>query len=170
MIDQAAASDLPPLLHGPSRPIFRVSVLVLVLLGSCAAGAWFWANLEVFVETPVARQVASTMGLSMEDRASLSEIKWAQQKAGDEIAELNRRIDAQREDLKGILDQITVLTLRIVSLQNLAPVTSAPFVAPSSPAQAVSSPARKRLGRSKLQGAVSVGGAPVIARPKVGEL
>ncbi|SDH44732.1 hypothetical protein SAMN05216338_1009111 [Bradyrhizobium sp. Rc2d] len=116
LIDQAAASDLRALLHGPSRRILPVLVLPLVLVGSCAAGAWLWANLEEFVETPEARDVASTMSLSLEDRASLFEIKWAQQKAGDEIVELNRQIDAQRDDLKGILDQITVLTSRIDSL------------------------------------------------------
>ncbi|WP_271565644.1 hypothetical protein [Bradyrhizobium sp. CCBAU 11386] len=166
-IDQAAASDLRPLLHRPSRRIPLVFPLVLV--GSCAAGAWLWTNLEKFVETPEAREVASTMSLSPEDSASLSDIKWAQQKAGDEIAELNRRIDAQRDDLKGILDQITVLTSRIDSLQSLIPVPSAASVPPLSSSGAVSSVARKRLGRSKPQGPVSVGGAPVIAGPKTAE-
>ncbi|MCC8942980.1 hypothetical protein H8A99_42880, partial [Bradyrhizobium sp. Arg68] len=118
MIDQAAASDLRPLLYGPSRRIFSVLVLLLVLLGSCAAAAWLWTNLEEFVETPQAHEVTSTMSLSLEDQASLSEIKWGQQKASDEIAELDRRIGAQREDLKSILDQIVVLTSRIDSLQN----------------------------------------------------
>jgi len=169
LIDQAAAPDLRPLLHGPSRRILPVLVLPLVLVGSCAAGAWLWANLEEFVETPEARDVASTMSLSLEDRASLFEIKWAQQKAGDEIVELNRQIDAQRDDLKGILDQITVLTSRIDSLQSLAPVPSAAPVPPLSPARAASSVARKRFGRSKPQGPVSVGGAPVIAGPKTAE-
>ncbi len=168
-IDQAAASDLRPLLHGPSRRILPVLVLPLALVGSCAAGAWVWANLEEFVETPEARGVASTMSLSPEDRASLSEIKWAQQNAGDEIAELNRRIDAQRDDLKGILDQITVLTSRIDSLQSLTPAPSAAPVPPLSPARAASSVARKRLGRSKPQGPVSVGGAPVIVGPRTAE-
>lgn len=168
MIDQAAASDLRPLLHRPSRRILWVLVLVFVLLGLCAAGAYFWANPGEFVDTPVARAVASTMGLSPQDRTSLSEIQWAQ-KASDEIAELGRRIDAQREDIKVVLDQITVLTSRIESLQNLTPVPSAPSVPPSSPAQAVSSPAKKRVGRSKPQGPVSVGGSPVIVGPTTGE-
>lgn len=87
LIDQAAASDLRPLLHGPSRRILPVLVLPLILVGSCAASAWLWANLEEPVETPESSEVASTMSLPPEDRASLSEIKWAQQKNGDEIAE-----------------------------------------------------------------------------------
>ncbi|WP_342710094.1 hypothetical protein AAFG13_37945 [Bradyrhizobium sp. B124] len=169
MIDQAAASDLRPLLHRPPRRILWVLVLPFVLLGSCAAGAYFWANFGEFVETPVARDVPPTMGLSPEDRASLFEIKWAQQKAADEFSELNRRFDAQRQDLKANLDQITVLSSRIDSLQKLILATSVPSVPPSSPAQAVSSPAKKRVGRSKPQGPVSVGGAPVIANPKTGE-
>ncbi|WP_439360557.1 hypothetical protein [Bradyrhizobium sp. DASA03007] len=169
LIDQAAASDLRRLLHRPSRRMLPVLVLPLVLVGSCAAGAWFWANLEELVETPESRQVASTMSLSPEDRASLSEIKWAQQKAGDEIAELNRRIDAQQDVLKAILDQITVLTSRIDSLQSLTPVPSAASVPPLSPARAVSSVASKRLGRSKPQGPVSIGGAPLIAGPSTAE-
>lgn len=169
LIDQAAASDLRPLLHGPSRRILPVLVLPLALVGSCAAGAWLWANLEEFVETPEARDVASTMSLSLEDRASLSEIKWAQQKAGDEIAVLNRRIDAQRDDLKAILDQITMLTSRIDSLQSLTPIPSAASEPPLSSARAVPYVSRKRFGRSKPQGPVSVGGAPVIAGPKTAE-
>ncbi|WP_271596963.1 hypothetical protein [Bradyrhizobium sp. CCBAU 45384] len=107
MSDQAAASDLRPLLDAPSRRILPVLVLPLILVGSCAAGAWLWANLEEPVETPESREDASTMRLSLEDRASLFEIKWAQQKASDEITELNRRIDAQRKALKDILDQIS---------------------------------------------------------------
>ncbi|MDA9463076.1 hypothetical protein [Bradyrhizobium sp. CCBAU 53415] len=167
--DQEAASDLRPLLHRPSRRILPVLVFPLVLVGSCAAGAWLWANFEEFVHTPESREVASTMSLSTEDRASLFEINWAQQRAGDEIAELNRRIDAQRDVLKGILDQITVLTSRIDSLQSSTPAPSAASVPPLSPARAVPSAARKRLGRSKPQGPVSVGGAPVIAGPKTAE-
>lgn len=139
-------------------------MLPLVLVGSCAAGAWLWANLEAFVETPE----ASTMSLSLEDRASLFEIKWAQQKTADEIAVLNSRINAQRDDLKGILDQITILASRIDSLQSLTTVPSA-SEPPLSPARAASSVARKRFRRSKPQGPVSVGGAPVIAAPKAAE-
>ncbi|WP_271611110.1 hypothetical protein [Bradyrhizobium sp. CCBAU 21360] len=165
LMDQAAASDLRPLLRGPSRRILPVLVLPLVLVGSCAAGAWLWANLEAFVETPE----APTMSLSLEDRASLFEIKWAQQKTGDEIAVLNSRINAQRDDLKGILDQITILVSRIDSLQRLTPVPSAASEPPLSPARPASSVARKRFGRSKPQGPVSVGGAPVIAAPKTAE-
>ncbi|MET4724739.1 putative coiled-coil protein SlyX [Bradyrhizobium japonicum] len=169
LIDEAAASDLRPLLHGPSRRILPVLVLPLILVGSCAASAWLWANLEEPVETPESSEVASTMSLPPEDRASLSEIKWAQQKNGDEIAELNRRIDAQRDVLKGVLDQITILTSRIDALQSSTPVPSAASEPPLSPARAVSSAARKRFGRSKPQGPVSVGGAPVIAGPKTAE-
>ncbi|MGY2986297.1 hypothetical protein [Bradyrhizobium sp. USDA 4508] len=166
MIDDAVASDLRPLLRGSSRGIFRVLVLLLVLVSSSAAGAWLWADSEEFVGTPEAHQIASTMSMSLDDRASLSEIKWAQQKASDEIAELNRRIDAQREELKEILDQITALTSRFDSLQNSAPVTSTPSVSAPPSAQAASSRAKKRLGQSTPQGPVSVGGAPVIAAPK----
>ncbi|WP_271526452.1 MULTISPECIES: hypothetical protein [unclassified Bradyrhizobium] len=169
LIDLAAASDLRPLLRGPSRRLLPVLVLPLILVGSCAAGAWLSANLDEPVETPESREVVSTMSLPPEDRASLSEIKWAQQKTGDEIAELNRRIDAQRDVLKGILDRITMLTSRIDALQSSTPVPSAASEPPSSPGPAVSSVARKRFGRSKPRGPVSVGGAPVIAGPKTAE-
>lgn len=169
LIDQAAASDLRPLLRGPSRRILPVLVLPLVLVSSCAAGVWLWANLEAFVETPEARDVASTISLSLEDRAALFEINWAQQKTDDEIAVLNSRINAQRDDLKGILDQITMLTSRIDLLQSVTPVPSAASEPPLSPARAASSVTRKRFGRSKPQGPVSVGGAPVIAGPKTAD-
>ncbi|MGY4473515.1 putative coiled-coil protein SlyX [Bradyrhizobium sp. USDA 3364] len=166
MIDDAVVSDLRPLLRGPSRRIFCVLVLLLVLVGSSAAGAWLWADLWEFGGTPETHQVASIMRSSLDDRASLSEIKWAQLKASDEIAELNRRIDAAREDLKGILDQISMLTSRIEALRNSMPVASTPSVSAPPSAQAASSRAKKRLGQSTPQGPVSVGGAPVIAAPK----
>ncbi|SPP97968.1 conserved protein of unknown function [Bradyrhizobium vignae] len=168
-IDQGTASDLRRLLHRQSRRILPVLVLPLVLVSSCAAGALFWVNLEEFVETPKARDLASTMSLSLEDRAALFEINWAQQKIGDEIAVLNNRINAQRDELKGILDKITTLTSRIDSLQSSTPVPSAASEPPVSQVRAVSSVARKRFGRSKPRGPVSVGGARVIAGPKTSE-
>ncbi|WP_050399855.1 hypothetical protein [Bradyrhizobium embrapense] len=165
MIDDAVASDLQPLLRGRSRRIVRVLVLLLVLVGSSAAVAWFWADLGEFVVTPEAHQVTSIMRSSLDDKASLSEVKWAQLKASDEIAELNRRVDAARNDLKGILDQISVLTAQIESLRNSMPGASTPSISAQPSAQAASSRAKKRLGQSTPQGPVSVGGAPVIAAP-----
>ncbi|WP_439397706.1 hypothetical protein ACRQ5Q_11095 [Bradyrhizobium sp. PMVTL-01] len=109
------------------------------------------------------------MSLSLQDRASLFEIKWAQEKTDAEIVELNRRINAQRDALEKILDQITMLTSRIDALQSSTPLPSAASEPPLSPPQPVSSVARKRFGRSKPQGPVSVGGAPVIAGPKTAE-
>ncbi|WP_407121498.1 hypothetical protein [Bradyrhizobium sp. STM 3561] len=97
------------------------------------------------------------MSLSLEDRAALFEINWAQQKIGDEIAILNNRINAQRDELKGILDQITTLTSRIDSLQSSIPVPSAASEPPVSPVTAVSSVERKRFGRSKPRRPLSVG-------------
>ncbi|MGY4568180.1 MULTISPECIES: hypothetical protein [Bradyrhizobium] len=165
MIDQAAASDLRPLLYGSSGRIRWGLMFLVVFVGLCAAAAHFGGSLAGFVETPAAGPADSPVGV---DRASLIEIHWMQQKTSEDIVELNRQIDAQRQDLRGILDQITVLTSRIDSLQHPAPAPSAPSVA-SSPAQAASSPAKKRIERSKPQGPVSVGGAPVIAGQKTGE-
>ncbi|WP_050384111.1 hypothetical protein [Bradyrhizobium pachyrhizi] len=168
MIDQAAASDLRPLLYGSSGRIRWGLMFLVVFVGLCAAAAHFGGSLAGFVETPAAGPADSPVGLPPVDRASLTEIHWMQQKTSDDIAELNRQIDAQRQDLRGILDQITVLTSRIDSLQHPAPAPSAPSVT-SSPAQAASSPAKKRIERAKRQGPVSVGGAPVIAGQKTGE-
>ncbi|BBC02352.1 hypothetical protein IF803_35975 [Bradyrhizobium sp. UFLA06-06] len=171
MVDQAAASDLRPLLYGSSGRI-RCGLVFLVLVGLCAAAAHFGGSLAGFVETSAAGHADAAVGLSAQDRISLTEIRWAQEKVSEDIAELNRYIDAQRKDLKGILDQITVLASRIDSLQNPAAVTSAPSAISSSPPQAASSPtkkrAEKRVERSNPQGPVSVGGAPVITGQKRG--
>ncbi|OPY94290.1 hypothetical protein A5906_14195 [Bradyrhizobium sacchari] len=169
LIDQAATSEVRPLLHTPPRRILLASLLPLVLAGSCTAGAWLWADLEQAIETPQVQEVAPTMSSSPQDSASLLEIKWAQQKVGDEIAALNRQIGAQRDDLKALLDQITMLTSRIESLQTSTPVSSAASVAPLPPVPAISSVARKRMKGAKPQGPVSVGGAPLIAGPKRAE-
>ncbi|QOZ38337.1 hypothetical protein XH92_35400 [Bradyrhizobium sp. CCBAU 53421] len=147
-------------------------MVFLVLVGLCAAAAHFGGGLAGLVETPAAGLADAAAGLSAQDRISLTEIRWAQEKASEDIAELNRYIDAQRKDLKAILDQITVLASRIDSLQNSAVVPSASSVISSSPPQAAPSPAKKRaekrVERFKAQGPVSVGGAPVIAGQKRG--
>ncbi|MFB9263022.1 hypothetical protein ACFFWD_07520 [Bradyrhizobium erythrophlei] len=172
-LDQAAASELPPtlppILHRSSRRVLWVLVFMVLLLSMSAAGAYFWTNVGEFAGTSAAREVPPMLSLSGEDRAALSEILSGQQKASDEIAELNRSIDAQRADLRRISDQITALTLRIDSLQNPTPSASSSPVSSSPPAQAVSNPAKKLMRPSRPQGPVSVGGAPLISAPKTDE-
>ncbi|MGY3238369.1 hypothetical protein ACVWZ4_000999 [Bradyrhizobium sp. USDA 4472] len=168
--DPAAPSDLRPLLHSPSRRNLAVFFVLPVLLAcSCASGAWLWINLEQFGETPEVQDVASTMSSPPGDRPLLSEMRWAQQKADDEIVILNRQFDALREDLKGILDQISMLASRIDSLQSSTPLPPAAPVPPLPKARAVSSGTTKGFGRPKPEGPVSVGGAPVVAGPKKDE-
>ncbi|UPT87203.1 hypothetical protein HAP41_0000044830 [Bradyrhizobium barranii subsp. apii] len=161
--DQAAASDLRPLLHSSLGRIRWGLMFLVVFVGLGAAAAHFASSLAEFVETPAAGQVGSTMVLSPEDRASLTETQGAQQKLSDDIAGLTRHIDAQRGDLQAILDQLTTLTSRIDILQIPAPGPSAPSAATLPPDKAVLSSVKKRIGRSKPQGPVSVGGAPLIA-------
>ncbi|WOH52222.1 MULTISPECIES: hypothetical protein [Bradyrhizobium] len=170
MMDQTAGSDLPPVLHTSSRRVSWLLLLVVVLVGLCAAGAYFWTNVGQFVETvAAAREVATMPSLSPEDRAALSEIQSGQQKASDELAELNRSISAQLADLTRISDQIAALTLRIDSLQNPAPTASPPHVPRPTPGHAVSEPAKTLVRSSKPQGPVSVGGAPLVSGPKPDE-
>ncbi|WP_271606178.1 MULTISPECIES: hypothetical protein [unclassified Bradyrhizobium] len=125
-------------------------------------------NIETFAEAPPAHEVApQTLGLSPEDRAVLLETQSGQQKTADELAELNRNVDAQQADLKRISDQITALTQRIEELQKPAAVVSpAPAPAPSSPpVRTTSKPAKRDVRPPKPQGPVSVGGAPLTAEP-----
>ncbi|MBB4380279.1 hypothetical protein [Bradyrhizobium sp. SBR1B] len=166
LIDRVADSDLRPLLHRRSSWSFTsLFVLPLLLAGSCASGAWLWANLEQFVETAEIHGDASRTNPLSEDRALLLEIKWWQQKADDEILELGRRINALREDLKGIQHGITMLAPRTESLQSVTPQLSVAPTPPPPPGRAFSGIARKRFGQSKPEGPVSVGGAPVVLGP-----
>ncbi|WP_244551387.1 hypothetical protein [Bradyrhizobium sp. Rc2d] len=112
MIDQAAASDLPPVLHRSPKRVSWVFALVTVFVGLCAAAAYFWTNIEKLADTSAVREVAR---FSPEDRAVLSEIQSGQQKANDEIAELNRNIGAQQADLKRNSDEVAALTSKIDS-------------------------------------------------------
>ncbi|KWV54754.1 hypothetical protein AS156_06915 [Bradyrhizobium macuxiense] len=169
MMDQAADSDLPSVLQGSSRRVPWGLALMVLLLGLCAAGAYFWRTVAEFVDTATAREVAPMPGLSSEDRAALSEIQSGQQKASDQIAELNRNFDAQRADLKRLSDQIAALTLRIDALQIPVPSASPPPVPPSPQAHAVSRLTKKLVRPAKPAGAVSVGGAPLILGPKTDE-
>lgn len=167
MMDQATGSELPPVLHTSPRRVPWVLVLVVILVGLCAAGAYFWTNVEHFVEMSAAREVAPMPGLSPEDRAALSEIQSGQQKTSDELAELSRSISAQLADLTRISDQIAALTLRVDSLQSPAPTASPPHV--HRPGHAVSESARRPVRSTKPQGPVSVGGAPLISGPNADE-
>ncbi|WP_246174250.1 hypothetical protein [Bradyrhizobium paxllaeri] len=167
MMDEATGSDLPPSLHTSSKRVPWVLLLVIVLVGLCAAGAYFWTNVGQFVETSAARDVGPMPGLSPEDRATLSEIQSGQQKTSDELAELNRSINAQLADLTRMSDQIAALTSRLDSLQNPTPTASSPHV--PRPGHAVSESAKKPVRSTKPQGPVSVGGAPLISGPKADE-
>ncbi|WP_245471638.1 hypothetical protein [Bradyrhizobium nanningense] len=64
-------------------------------------------NIETFAEAPPAHEVVPpSLGLSPEDRDALLWIQSGHQKTADEIAELNRNVDAQQTELKRISDQI----------------------------------------------------------------
>ncbi|WP_456781563.1 hypothetical protein [Bradyrhizobium sp. USDA 3315] len=76
MIDQAAASDLRPLLYGSSGRIRWGLMFLVVFVGLCAAAAHFGGSLAGFVETPAAGPADSPVGLPPVDRASLTEIHW----------------------------------------------------------------------------------------------
>ncbi|WP_245508924.1 hypothetical protein [Bradyrhizobium nanningense] len=164
--DQSQASELPPVLQRPSKGFRWIFALVVILLAFCAGGAYFWTNIETFAEAPPAHEIeAPTRGLSPEDRDVLLRIRSEQQKTAEEIAELNRNVDAQQAELKRISGQIVALIQRIDELQNPAPVVS-PAPAPSSPpVRTTSRPAKRDVRPSKPQGAVSVGGAPLTAEP-----
>ncbi|NYG45613.1 putative coiled-coil protein SlyX [Bradyrhizobium sp. IAR9] len=164
--DQSQESELPLALRRPSKGFRWIFALLAVLLAFCAGGAYFWTNIETFAEAPPAHEVEPpTLGLSSEDRAVLLGIQSGQQKTADEIAELNRNVDAQQAELKRISDQVAALTQRIEELQNPAPVASPAPAASSPPVRTTSKPAKRDVRRSKPQGPVSIGGAPLTAEP-----
>lgn len=165
-IEQPAALDLPPVLYRSST---RLGWVVVVFVCLCTAGVYFLTDVRQYLESSAAREVAPTLSLSPDDTAVLSEILSAQQKASDEIAELNYSITAQQAELKRISDQIAALTSRINSLPNLV-LTGLPSSVPSPPsAQADPTPARKLAPPSKSQGPISVGGAPLVSPPGTDE-
>ncbi|WP_164935094.1 hypothetical protein [Bradyrhizobium zhanjiangense] len=164
--EQSQASELPPVLQRPSKGFRWIFALLAVLLILCAGGAYFLRNIETFAEAPPAQEVVPpTLGLSPEDRDVLLGIQTGQQRTADEIAELNRNVDAQQAELKRISDQIAALTQRIEELQNPAPVASPAPAASSPPVRTTSKPAKRDVRPSKPQGPVSVGGAPLTAEP-----
>ncbi|OPY95224.1 hypothetical protein A5906_09605 [Bradyrhizobium sacchari] len=165
VVDQANGSELPPVLHRSTRRFAWLFALMAVCIGLCAGAAYFWINIERVFETSSAREVDPTPRLSPEDREALSEIRSGQQRASDQIEELNRNIGTQQTDLKRLADQIEALTSKIESLQNpavAAPVTPAPS---PPPAHLVSRPAKRVVQPSRPEGPVSVGGAPLIPEP-----
>ncbi|UEM11348.1 hypothetical protein J4G43_043530 [Bradyrhizobium barranii subsp. barranii] len=117
-------------------------------------------------EAPPAHEVVPrALCLSPEHRDVLLWIQSGQQKTADEIAELNRNVDAQQAELRRISDQIATLTQRIEGLQNPAPVASPAPAASLPPARTTSKPAKRDVRPSKPQGLVSVGGGPLTAEP-----
>jgi uncharacterized coiled-coil protein SlyX len=123
-------------------------------------------NIEMFAEAPSAHEIVPpTFGLSPEDRDVLLGIQSGQQKTADEVAKLNRNVDAQQAELKRISDQITALTQRFEELHNPALVASPAPAASFPPVRTTSKPAKRDVRPSKPQGPVSVGGAPLTAEP-----
>ncbi|SFQ22858.1 hypothetical protein SAMN05216330_12014 [Bradyrhizobium sp. Ghvi] len=162
MTGQSQASELPPVLQRPSKGFRWIFALLAALLAFCAGGAYFWTNIETFVQAPPAHEVESPpLGLSPEERAVLLGIQSGQQKTADELAELNRNVDAQQADLRRISDQFADLTRRIEELQNAPPASPAA----SPPPMRTTKPAKRDVRPPKPQGPVSLGGAPLTAEP-----
>lgn len=90
-IEQPAASDLPPVLHRSSRRLWWVVVVFVCL---CTARVYFLTDVRPCLESSAAREVAPRLSLSPDARAVLSEVLSGQQKASDEITELNHSITA----------------------------------------------------------------------------
>lgn len=170
VIDEASSLEPPPVLHRSSRRFAWFFSLAAVSIGLCAGAAYFGINAEAIFEKPSAPEVVPTTSLSPEDREALLEIRSAQQKASDQIGEINRNIGAQQDDLKRMADQIEALTSRIESLQKPI-VPSSVLLAPSSPPPAppVSRPAKRAVQPAKPEGPVSVGGAPLISEPSTNQ-
>lgn len=169
VIDQMSSLEPPSVLHRSSRRFAWVFALVAASIGLCAGGAYYWISIEELFDKPSAREVVPTTGLSPEDREALLEIRSEQQKASDQIGEINRNIGAQQDDLKRMADQIEALTSRIELLQKPAvpaPVVLAPSPPPASP---VSRPAKRAIQPAKPEGPVSVGGAPLISEPSTNQ-
>ncbi|MBH5386366.1 hypothetical protein [Bradyrhizobium diversitatis] len=170
VIDQVSSLEPPPVLHRSSRRFASFFALAAVSIALCAGAAYFWTNVQESFEKPSAREVVATTGLSAEDREALLGIRSEQQKASDQIGEINRNIGAQQDDLKRMADQIEALTSRIESLQKPT-VPSSVLLAPSSPPPAapVPRPAKRAVQPAKPEGPVSVGGAPLISEPSTNE-
>ncbi|MGY3396016.1 putative coiled-coil protein SlyX [Bradyrhizobium sp. USDA 3311] len=165
VIDQANASELPPVLHKSPRRFSWILALVIISFGLCAGAAYYWTNIETVFATSSAREPVPIAGLSPEDREALFQIRSGQQKASDEIAELSRNIGAQQADLKRMAGQIEALTAKIESLQNL-PVPAPVPQAPSLPAvHSALKPAKRVVQPSKPEGPISIRGAPLIPEP-----
>ncbi|WP_456682924.1 hypothetical protein [Bradyrhizobium sp. USDA 3311] len=162
VIDQANASELPPVSRKSPRRVSWILALVVISVGLCAGAAYYWSNIETVFATSSAHEPVPITGLSPEDREALLQIRSGQQKASDEIAELNRNIGAQQTDLKRMADQIEALTAKIESLQKL-PVPAPTPPVPSPPAaHSALKPAKRVVQPSKPEGPISIGGAPLI--------
>ncbi|MDF0492930.1 hypothetical protein [Bradyrhizobium yuanmingense] len=167
VIDQANGSELPAVLRKSSRRLPWVFGLVAILTGLCVGGARYWPHIDTFLQASGTPETVLIPALSSEDKAILSEIQLRQQEASEELAALNRNINAQQADLQRMLDQIAVLTSRIDALQSPATAAPPPPADPRPPAAHAASKAITRASRpSKPEGPVSVGGAPLAAEPE----
>lgn len=56
VIDQANASELPPVLHKSPRRFSWILALVVVSISLCAGAAYYWTNIETVFATSPARE------------------------------------------------------------------------------------------------------------------
>jgi uncharacterized coiled-coil protein SlyX len=156
----------PIALQSRRRRTPLVLALVVGLAMAGAGGYFFWTNIDRFTQlsgndTP--DRAEQTTG----DKAMLTDLLAAQQKAGEDLDALNQTVTEQQAQLKAIADQLAAMTSKVEALQSAnVPPPLAESPQPNAKALVVPKPAKKP--RAKSAGPISVGGAPLDASPGAG--
>jgi len=140
---------------------FFVIILLFAVVG---AGAYLWFAEGAF---PVTARAFSAAGDSVEPTVSLKDFQSYQQEIAASLQSVTQEVAAQKAGLKNLSDQIAALSARLEALQSAA--TPAPPPQSAAPAAPPSAPARKRTSAPKRTGPISVGGAPLAAKPPDGQ-
>ncbi|MGY0571667.1 hypothetical protein ACTGJ9_011940 [Bradyrhizobium sp. RDM12] len=170
-----------PTLAPPLRrrwPLVLILIFVLLLVG--AAGSYAWLNPGMLIQSLGRETTEIETGSS--DKAVMTDLLAAQQKASDDLAAIDKAIADQQEQLKEIVGQLASLSSKIDAMKSPAPQAPAapslpspmPAVAPAastahvSPVPTTHVVSKQKKPSSRVMnptGPISVGGAPLSVAP-----
>ncbi|MBC9881196.1 hypothetical protein G8O24_28090 [Bradyrhizobium sp. INPA01-394B] len=169
----------PPYLPAPRRrwPLALVVAVVFALAG--AGACYVWLNPGLLIQS--ASREAGDAETTGNDKAVMTDLLATQQKTADDLAAVEKAVADQQEQMKAVVNQLASLSSKIDALKSpvpqpplaaspspgptaSAPPASVPSVAPAPAARVVPKP-KKPPRVATPSGPISVGGAPLNARP-----
>jgi hypothetical protein len=148
------------MLHTRTGGALRALVIAAPLVAAAGGSGYLWLNYDRLVALYIAQPVAVPAAAITEETVTLKDFQFFQRQTAESIQSAAQDIALLQTDMKRLSEQLSALASRTDAVQ--AVEQSAPPVVPARPS--VIAP-RKKPPIPKPAGAISVGGAPLLAAP-----